>query len=381
MTTSPNPDLSPLDELVLWDRDPQELVDRALQRAGVVLPGWEPREGNTEVVLVEALAVVVAELVFALNRAPQTVAEVVAQLAGVDPDRGFPPKATATVALIDSLGHTIDAGTRVRLALTEDPTTWVTFTTDADLVVGAGDDAGVVGITGEANVEHTNGTPIGTPLELLDAILEVEAVELATAVTLGRLPETADQWALRARQRFDRLSEGLVLAPHFTAYALEQPSVVRATTLDLYDPTSGNDPGEDGGNVTVVAADVAGTPLAAGAAADLLAGLQARSRPDLLVHVLAPTLVDVDVDATVRRLPGTVAVDVEAAALVALAAFLDPDTWPWSQTVAVNDLIALLDGVAGVDVVLDVADPAADVVLDPGALPVAGVLSVTVVDP
>lgn len=160
MTSAANEDIPGYLDLSLYDADEQELVDRALLDAAIKLPEWQPREGNTEVVLIEALALVVAELVYAINRAPVTALEGLLALYGFPRDPGTPPTASAQFTLADMLGHTIPAGTTVRVVVASTGEE-VDFTTNVDLVIPAASNTGVVAITGEENTVSANGTAAG----------------------------------------------------------------------------------------------------------------------------------------------------------------------------------------------------------------------------
>src|SRR4051794_9972403 len=77
------------------------------------MPEWTPREGHSEGLLIEAIALEVAEAVVAVNRLPGAALETLLRFAGVDRDYGAAPLAFAQVTCADSLGHEIPAGTRL----------------------------------------------------------------------------------------------------------------------------------------------------------------------------------------------------------------------------------------------------------------------------
>lgn len=373
----PSPDLTGYVDLAIYDLEPSTIVDRALLDAATKLPGWVPREGNTEVVLIEALALEVAELVYAINRVPAAVATILLRLFDVERSEGTPPVAEATFTLSDNAGHTVPAGTIVRLDLGGELGP-VTFTTDVDLVVAPGNVSGDVAITGTTNTDEANATAIGTPLDLVSSVFFVDAVELAAVVSSGTNPEDATAFLDRGIARLARLTTTLVLPEHFTAAALEEVDVARATTIDLYDGT-GTPAGTDAGHVTTAVVGDAGALLSGGRKTEIEATLEALASADLDVHVIDPTITAQDVDVTVMRLAGYTDGEVEQNISDALEAYLSPDTWEWAGTIRRNELIALIDAAAGVDYVEALADPAADVVLA-GAAPLAdlGALTVTV---
>lgn len=231
------PDLTSFVDLRIYDKDAQEVFDYALELVKISLPEWEPAEGNTEVVLLEAMAQQVAEAIFAINRLPGAVTQILLRLYGIDRDDGEPPVVTVQFNLADGLGHDIPAGTRLRLDLPGglEP---VVFLTDTALSIAPGFNSGTVTVTANRNTVDANGTIAGTRLELLDAIAYVNTVDTTTAVTAGADQETDEAWYTRGVQRFDRLSETLVVPSHFVSAALERTEVKRAFALDNYDPAA-----------------------------------------------------------------------------------------------------------------------------------------------
>lgn len=373
----PSPDLRTYSDLVLFDRGPSELVDRALSDAATKLPGARFADGSVEVVLTEAQALVVSEIAYAINRVPGGVMDVLLRLYGVERDLGAAPTATVTFALANTLGHTIPAGTVVRLAVGVGQT--LDFTTDAEVTAAPGQASVDAAVTGVSNTDAANGIAAGTALELVSSLPYVDAVTLAVAVAAGADPETEESWRSRGVQRFSRLVTTLVHPEHFTAYALENPLVYRALTLDDYDPGQAGDPGDHPGHVTVAVLGQGAALISAGDKETLRAEMDDLAQVNLAVHVIDPTITDVDVSLTVKALPGYTSQQVQDAVEAELAAYLSPDAWPWGDTVRRNEQIALADRAAGVDYVETLTTPAADVALA-GAAPLArlGVATVAV---
>lgn len=345
------PDVTPYVDLTLLDVDAQTMKDRALTDAATKFPDWEQREGTIEVALIEAFSLVVDELVFAVNRIPGAVVEVLLNLYGLTRDPGAPAAATVTFTLADTTGHTIPAGTRLLLDLGEavDP---LELTTDVDLIIPAGaatvpQRTVAVTATGEPSEEGA-GTAAGTELEVLDAVPYVDAVVLATPIGGARDPEDGPAFIERGIVLLTRLVTTLVAPAHFTAAALEEPYVDRAFTIDRYDPGQAPPTGRNG-HVTVVAAAPGGVALAAPDKVTLETKLEDAALASIDVHIADPTITAVDVDVTVTLAAGSLAATVQAAVLAALDAYLNPASWPFGATVYRNEVIALVDNTAGVD--------------------------------
>lgn len=370
-------DLSDYINLTVYDRDPPELIARALVDAAQKLPGWVPREGNTEVVLIESMALQVAELVYAINRVPAAIVEALLRIYGVTRDPGAPPTTTVRFDFLDSLGHTIDAGTRVRYN-PGDPDDVVVFAADTNATAAPGVSFVEVAATGTRNTTVANGTIAGTVLDVIDSVVAVDEATLADPIGAGRDPEDTATWLNRGVQRLARLNSALVLPLHFVARALEEPGVVRAQALDRYNPAVGP-VGSNNGHITVAVMGDAGVALSGGAKTALQDAMSLLASAHLVVHVIDATVNTVNVTATVARIEGYTASEVQANVVAALKAYLDPNVWAWGATVWRNELISVMDRAAGVDRVVSVTTPATDLALT-GVAPLAkwGTLAVTV---
>lgn len=378
---NPPPDLSAYVDLRVYDVTDQEIVDTAIAALQFNLPGWVPNEGNTEVLIIESLALQMAEAIVAINRLPGAVVTAVLSLAGVDRDYGAPPVATATVSFADLLGHTVPGGTRMRLALGDGDE--VTFLVEPPgLTVAPGGSSGMVSLVGESFTAAANGVAAGTPLTLVDRLPWIESVTLATTVADGRDTETDEQWRDRGVARLSRLSDALVTTSHFTAAALEEENVTAALTLDLYNSAAGSGvPGDHPGHVTVAVLGPNGTALSAPAKAALEASLEERAVAMLDVHVMDVTVVTVPVATTVVPVAGWVWADVQASVQSAVAGYLDPLAWTFGAgKIYLNEMISLVDQAPGVSrvVSLTINGVAGDYTISGVAgLPKAGTVTVT----
>jgi uncharacterized phage protein gp47/JayE len=366
-------------DLSLYDVTVDELVNRALLDAATKLPDWTPREGHTEVVLTEALSLVVAELVYAINRIPPLTLEALLGLYGVVRDVGEQATGVVEVTASDTFGHTIPEGTALRASNGETGEE-VEFTTTDVLVISPGDATGTVAIIAAETGVAGNGFTVGTLLELIDAVAFIDQVEITTATSGGTELESDSDFYDRGALLLSRLTTTLVLADHFTAAALEHTAVGRANTYDLYDGV-GASVGADVGHVTVVVTDDNGAVLDAGTKTEIETDLEAKAVAGLNVHVIDPTYTTVDIDVDIKVLPGFDAAEVTAAVEEALAGYLSPATWEWGTTVYVYELVSLIDQVEGVDRPATFTDPVADVTLsgDAGQLAEAGTIVVNVV--
>lgn len=371
-----NPDITQYTNLVIYDKDPQDIVDSALVTLQSRLPDWTPSETNLELALLEAMALEVAETIYSINRLPEVMTEVLLTLYGVTRDPGAPPEVTVEFTMADDAGYVIPAGTEISIPISDEVN--LSFFTDAELTIAQGDTDGTVTATATENTIAANGIDIGTEAELVDAIEAVDAVVTTTEIAGGIAPEATEAWLTRGIQRLQRLTDTLVIPEHFTQFALEQAYVSRANAIDNYDPTSGNPPGDDAGHITVVVygdgANVSNPNKTA-----LLTLLENNSAANLGVHLIDPTITTVNVTATVKKIDSYDSTDVLNDVVDAIEAYLNPATWPWSGTVRRNELITLISNVAGVDYTVSLSAPASDVVLGADTvLANAGTVTITV---
>jgi hypothetical protein len=376
----PSPDVRGYLDLTVDDRDPQDLLRSALLNYATWLPDIDLQEGHTEAVLLESFAVLIGELVFRLNRLPAGMTELLLRLFGLTRDVGAQPTTTLTFASNGAFHVDAPPGTRARLELPGglEP---VTFATTAALTIPGGVYSTTVAAVGDRYTAEANGLPAGTALTPLDSIPGIDTVTLASPVAGGVDPEDGQAFLDRGVAVFRGLSSVLVRPDQFTARTVLDPRYPRATTLDNYDPLQAGDPGDHPGHVTVAVLGLEGALVPLDQRQALANALTAASQANLAVHVIDPTITDVDVAATVRGRPGYTPEQVEASVTAAVEAALDPLGWPFEPTVYRFSVVAAADaadGVARVEQVL--LDGVEDDITLPGVAPLAraGTVAVTV---
>lgn len=340
----PSPDQSSYTTLVLYDRDPYALVQAALTDAVTKLPGFSPKVGSLEMVLIESLALIVSELVYAVNRLPNGVFDILMQLFGINRSLGNPPSSTATFTAVDTLGHTVPTGVQVRLSNGADDS--IVFQTTQAGVISPGSASVTVPITATTNTDDYNGTVSGTELLIATPIAFGQSAQLASVVSGGESAETDDEWRDRVIELYKTLNSALVLPSQFTAKALALPGVYRANTKDNWNiDTSAT------GHVTIAVADNTGQPLGDTPRGVIETTLDGLAQAALTVHVVNPDYNEIDVQVNVVVKAGYVAASVQASVLSALNDYLSPTNWPWAGAVRINELVSLVDQVEGVDYV------------------------------
>src|SRR5690349_20402215 len=296
-----NVDFTEYVELDLIDRDPQDIFDIAIEDLKIKLPDWRPREGNIEVLLLESMALEVAESVFSINRLPSAIAEILLSMLDIERDDGAPPTVDLRFEMGVTTGTTLPAGITAVLQL-DNGLEPVVFTTDSELVIPPGATYGVVSATGDRYTSDANDTPAETLVELNDNLIYVNYAKLNSTVTGGVEPEDDIDFITRGVQRLQRLTTTLLLPSHFVAAALEFAFVKRAKALDMYNSAAdvahdgpvGNDPG-----YIAVAVYGDNENVSVGNKTILSDYFDANSMANLVTTIIDPTITTVNVTASV----------------------------------------------------------------------------------
>lgn len=228
-----SPDLSSFINLTLYDKDQQTLYEGAEAWMEARVPELILKEGNQEAVLLEALAQIVAEGVYALNRVPGTIVQILLQLFGIDRFDGAQPTCDITFTFADGTGYVIAAGTQAMLDLGSS-TPPVIFTTTVPAQAFPGDTTVTVTAVGDRFTVDANGVAAGTQLTLVVSDFFVNAAQLATSPSGGQDPEDTTTWLSRGITALRRLTSTLAIADSFTDAALQDSAVFRAFTIDDY---------------------------------------------------------------------------------------------------------------------------------------------------
>lgn len=352
MMAAQNIDTSGYVDLSLFDRTAQEIYDDALAYVQWIMPQWEPAETNIENVVMQAVALMISEGQFTINRLPGAVTEVLLQLHGITRQSGTNPTVTATFTMLDDLGYTVPAGTEALYDLGDgaDP---IVFVLNEDVVVTPGNTSGVGTMTGNLTVSRFNAIAAGTTFSIVTPLSFLFSVVTATTVTGGSDPEDDATYFDRGSLRLARLTETLVLPRHFESYALEtNTNILRAKTLDRYDPGTGPTPGDNNGHVTI-AVFGNGVPVSTGEKDTLLTAIQTASLASLTFHVIDPEDINmVGVHATIAVDASADPTTVNAAVTASIADFLSPLTWSWANVIRWTNLVSRIESNDGVDYIV-----------------------------
>lgn len=355
-----------------------DLVAAGIAYAQAAIPQWQPRVGNTELVLMEALALKLGVEVMAIQMLPEQILEQLMTLYGVTRDPGLPSAGKVRFTVTNSAPmQEIPAGTRLRYTLGATMET-LDFVTQEPLTLLTSEQlTGVVSVLSELPGVRSNGLPTGTALDVVDNLSFIETAVLAETMGRGVDVETDAQFYSRAASVLSRLTSTLVLPEHFQYAAVATPGIGRARVLDLHNPAAPTV--QSAGHVTIAVADIQGEPLDEVARAELAGDLKAQALASLTLHLIDPTYTTVDLAVKVKASFGFTAAQVEESVRAILSGWLNPASWDWSSEVGQYAVVSKVASAAGVAEILSV--PATTKLAGTAPLPRLGKLTVTVTLP
>ena len=376
MVTNNAPDVSQFIDLRIYDKDPNDILKTSLAELQSRMPEWNPREDNTEVMLMEALAVAVSESVYAINRLPNSIMAALMRLYGIERDAGAFATTRIEFQVVNTMGYTIPARTRLLLPPDQGYGSTV-FETTAALTIPYGMTSGVIPAIATEVTDVVNGVPPATRFQVLDQLQYVNDVVNTEIVLGGRMPESDKAWFNRGVQRFGRLTDTLVTPQHFELAALEDPLVRRARALDNYDPTQGSGvPGDHPGHLTLALYGDGGI-MPAEVKQAVIDSFTTRKFAPLILHTVDPVITTVNVNVRVKPNRGYANERVVDSVSTVVRNWLNTDVWPWKATVYYNELMGIVTELPEVDYVTSLIAPPSDVYLA-GAAPLANLGTINV---
>ncbi|ALY10299.1 baseplate J protein [Arthrobacter phage Zartrosa] len=352
-----------------------DLLEAAITHIQSVLPDWEPQQGNTEVVLLQGLALMLGPEIMAIQMLGDRVIEGVMSLYGVTRSQGV--AATGRVAFkVTNSNPTqvIPLGSRLRLVVSSTGETVDLLTTEELRIITSETLTGEVNVVAEIEGDTSNGMPAGTFVSTVTSLPFVESAVLALPMSGGAGEESDGSFSARAASTLARQVSTLVGTEQFEYAALTRSEVGRAKAFDNYNPAVPGSP--QFGHVTVAVASQTGTALTSPVMTDIEYWLEAQALASLVVHVIAPTYTTVNLNVTVKADVGQSAAAVKANVEAALRAWLSPITWPWESTVEQFSMISVVGNAGGVKQVQSV--PATIALAGKAPLPTIGTINVTV---
>lgn len=320
-------------------------------------------------VLLEALAWLIGQLMYRANLFPVRDQIEIARLFGTAPRAALPARATLlfTIAAPTGQSVTIPQGTVVS---TEDAA--ISFTTDAELVIAAGESSASVQAT--RSVAGETELSSDTLTRMVDAVAYVSGVTNIEAVDSGSDAETIESALQRARS-YQRRGERLVSAQDVEDAVLND--VLRGNGIVKVFPlvAEGDFSVQRVGHTSVVVMTRTGLPVSDAVKQQIIEMLQRENIGNPFFYVLDPVYVDFNVAATLRF---TGLVTQEAAKFDAerkLRDFYAPSVGNFGRSILRAEIIAVIEAAEGVLRIeappagAILASPVADQTIAPYAFP------------
>lgn len=376
---------------IVLDSDATTITADILAGLTTRMPGWLPNEGAPEVALAEEFALQIAATNDLALVSTQLAAAGVATAFGFSPYVAVAatlpgvqltlslPASTSTVPFTQAMavprGFTIAVGD-VAFTLSVDATALVNFTAAAD-----GSWQGTMSINMVAvDAGSAGNIAAGSLATVVSATMTVVHATIINAATGGSDAETVAAFLNRFIAWAATLRPGGVLVADITALATTVSGVQRALGKDQYNPAAPTVPAEK--TITVIPVNASGALLTAGQKTALAAQFAATREVNFVFNIIDPTYTNIALSVTVTRDSSYSSAAIQAAAVAALTALIDPAKWgtvsgdlhTWSEktTLTSFDVSAALGRVPGVTAITAVSingSPTSATLTGPGALP------------
>ena len=324
--------------------DASVLAQDAKDQLTSVWVGWEPNDGDMEVVLIEALAPMAQNALEVAAQVPAGAFRAYGtKLIGEPYQAAVAATGQVTFTAIDNAGYESDD--LVQLAQGSQA-----FMTDIPVVIPAGSTSVTVDVT--ALTPGEAGNDLTGDLDLVTALPWVDSTVFVGSTADGIDAEEDDAYQDRLARKLQLSAYTLVTGRDFELLALDQPNIGRAMAIV-----------GTARAVTVAVANVSGNTVSSADKAALVALYGDYRQVNTTYTVVDPTYTTVGVTFTVKAYPNIDVTDLKARCEAAVAAWLNKATWgnpgrgtseQWLNTtiVRVDKVLDVLADVDGVDYVV-----------------------------
>lgn len=316
------------------ESDEQTLADEAIDRLKARWAGWEPDEGDMEVIQIETLSPMAADSARAAGKVPAAIFRAYgSKLVGEPYSSGSPATTTATFIAADMSAHTIDSGTEIDIdghAFTVDVST--------DIASGAASASGV-SVTSREYGTEVNGLT-GESVVNVSALTFLSDIVIEKATSGGTDPDDDNSYQESLSRKLLLQAKTLVTTRDFELWALDKDGVGRALAVHTGDRA-----------VTVVTTDPDGEILATAIKNELIADFAQYRLVNTVLTMADPTYTTVNVTTTVKAYPGTDTADLQARIAAVLGELLSPGNWGRPKAAEMPDWV--LDNVVRANLLID----------------------------
>lgn len=330
----------------------QTLADDVIDDLQERWDGWEPHDGDLEVVIIEEVAHIGGDVAQTAAQVPPAVFRtIVEELHGLAYIQGEPATTTVTFAIGDTSAGALPAGTEINID------GWA-FQTDDDQAVAGTTLAGVSVTAMEVGADGNGLT--GENATMVSAVPWVTGVSVDTPTAGGADAETEEEYQDRANLWLQLSSETLVTTHDYELMALITRPAVKRVLATANTSTR---------TITVTASTETGDPLPASEKTALLDQYEDYRLSTWTVTTADATKTTITVDYTVHPYPNVDTPTLLSTINGMLAEFLDAgawgqpqgyqgeqiatSTWALEPKVRKNKLIDIIGDVEGVNYVVD----------------------------
>lgn len=219
------------------ETNPETLAQDIFDYIQTQEPGWTPADGNLDVWIIRAVAAKAAENRTLASDVPDTIfATMGATLFAVPPIDDVAATGNTTWTLIDTVGHTIPAGTTIGFRNTTNDL--ILFDTVSDVIIAPGDSVTAAGEVAIRAVDPgTGGNVLSGTVSLITTLDWVSSIAIVGTTGGGIDAETNDVYLNRLSEELQELSTVPILPADFARAAKKaDPGVFRALAIDMYLP-------------------------------------------------------------------------------------------------------------------------------------------------
>jgi hypothetical protein len=280
----------------------------ALQRLQDRWDGWEPNDGDLEVIQIETLAPLVADAIDVASEVPDAIFRAYGtQLVGESYRVGTPAVGSATFAALDNAGYQSDDVVQIALA-------GQAFVTDDLLIIPAGQTEVTQTITALVEGDVANG--LNGAADPITALSWIDTITVTDLTGGGVEAEDDDAYQDRLSDFLQLQSTTLVTARDYELMALQQPGVGRAkATFD------------QARKVIVTVTDEDGEAVPQPIKDNLVALFEGYRQVNTLYSVVDPLYTTITVTFQVVALPDYDNADLHDRAVAAVENWLSPASW------------------------------------------------------
>lgn len=217
------------------DTDPETLVAEFISFVRGYYPDYAASDANLDMIIARFFAFKAGEIRDLASDVQDDIFRFYgATLVGLQPTDATEASGTTTWTLVDTLGHTIPAGTAVSLQTAEGIA--IPFVTVSDVIVPVGSN-NATGVLIQALQPGSVASNLTGPVTLIDVKDWISSVVLVGTTSGGVDAETDADYLDRLTRHLQRLSTRPILAADFASAAFDAvPAVDRALAIDGYNP-------------------------------------------------------------------------------------------------------------------------------------------------